>query len=297
MPELSEFDKQASEHVRGTNVFTLEFPQGYDAYKNEVDYKETLIPTSEGDAKVFVFHAKNPKKPTPVHIYVHGGGFVRPHGERDIICSAKYASLIGGIVFDVDYKLAPEYKFPCAFNETYDVVKWIFDNIDAIGGDARNITMSGYSAGANLTAAVTLKARETGDFRLSKQILCYPPTDLATDPGEKPAIPDEVNIPVERARMLNAMYLGDLENAKSPYASMVFAPDEMLKGLPDALVIVAGKDGLKFEGMTYARRLAENGVKVTLKNFLNSHHGFTINCMDEWEESQQLVIDTINSSL
>ncbi len=297
MPELSEFDRQAAEHIRGTSVFNIEISQGYETYKKETDCEEKLIPTCEGDARVYVLRAKNLKKPAPVHIYVHGGGFVKLHGERDIMCSAKYAALIGGIVFDIDYKLAPEYKFPCAFNEIYDIVKWIFNNIEAIGGDAKNVTMSGYSAGGNLTAAVAIRANETGDFRLRKQILCYPPTDLATDPGDKPMLVLEENIPPERSRMLNAMYIGDSGNAKSPYASMVFAPDEMLKGLPEALVIVAGKDALKFEGMDYARRLYENGVKVTIKNFLNSRHGFMINCVDEWEEAQQLVIDTINGTI
>jgi len=292
MPELSDYDIKCAEVVRSSSVYDYTPSEGYSRYLSDVIHKETTIPTREGETKVHIFTAKDLKKLAPVHIYVHGGGFARGHGVRDELCSAKYAALIQGIVYDIDYKLAPEYKFPCAFNEVYDVTKWIFDHIDEIGGDSENVTISGYSAGGNLTAAVAIRANETQDFKLRMQIICYAPTDLSTDPEQKPKLPD--NMPPERSRMLNAMYVGDPDKANSHYVSMVFAPDNLLTGLPDALVIAAGNDVLKFEGIELAKRLIENGVKVTAKCFPGCRHGFMINCMDSWEEAQQLVIDTIN---
>lgn len=101
-------------------------------------------------------------------------------------------------------------------------------------------------------------------------------------------------IPVERGRMFSLAYTdGELENLKDSYCSPLLASEEMLKGLPEALVTSAGHDNFRFEDAEYAKRLVLAGVKVTQKCFLDSYHGFIVHCTDEWEAGQQLVIDTI----
>ena len=278
--------------VRGGNRFPFQPSDDYRKYLNDVEVDTITIPASDGDCRAYVFSAKNRMSPSPVHIYLHGGGFILEHGERDELCAAKYAAVSGGIVFDIDYKLAPEHKFPAAFNEVYDAVKWIYDNVDSFGGDKFNITISGYSAGGNLTAAIAMRANKTKEFKLRRLFLCYSPLDLATDPAEKAEDFSE-HMPPERARMYNAMYLGDNADPENPYISPVYASAEMLSGLPDICIITAGTDMLKQEAHDFAVKLIENGVKVTVKCFLQARHGFMINCNDQWKEAQQMVIDGI----
>ena len=153
--------------------------------------------------------------------------------------------------------------------------------------------MGGHSAGANLTAAVCLKANETKEFQLCLQVLDYGAFDMLTDPADKPEA--ETNrIPVERGRMFAQAYTnGNADRLKEPYCSPLLASDEMLRGLPEALVTSAGHDNFRFEDAEYAKKLALAGVKVTQKCFLHSYHGFIVHCTEEWEEGQQLIIDTL----
>jgi acetyl esterase len=282
--------------VRETNVVEVTMPDDYIGYLEEAECEESWINTSEGKTHIFIVKSKNREKNCPVYINFHGGGFARPYGKRNTVFCARVASAMKGIAIDVDYKLAPEYPFPAAFNEAYDVAKWVFKNIELLGGDPNRVSMGGDSAGGNLTAAVALKANQTKEFRLRMQIIIYGAMDFVTDPADKPEA--RVNlIPIERCRAFTSLYTDDIEEVvKSPYVSMRFAPIEMLYGLPDALLITAGHDNFRFEAEEYASRMISAGVKVTAKRFLNSNHGFVINCNAEWEEAQQLIINTLKSA-
>ena len=119
---------------------------------------------------------------------------------------------------------------------------------------------------------------------------------MATDPADKPEAATNM-IPMERGRMFNLAYTnGDLTVLNDPYCSPLLASDAMLTGLPEALVISAGLDDFRFEDEQYAIRMAAMGVKVTVKRFLESKHGFIIHCTEEWEEGQELVIETIKQA-
>lgn len=270
-----------------------------DEYKKNLllsDREEFELESQGVPFKVYVFTAKNRTANCPVHINVHGGGFVRPHVIRDEIWTSKVADAIHGIGVDVDYSLAPEYPYPTAVSQTYDAVKWVFSKLAEWDADDKRVSMGGYSAGANLTAVTAIKANETKDFRLCLQILGYGCFDMATDPADKPDA--EYNmIPVERGRMFNECYTeNDPEKLASPYCSPLFASDEQLRGLPDALVISAGEDNFRFEDSDYVKRLMLNGVKVTAKQYMNSNHGFIIHCTAEWEEAQELILDMLKKA-
>ncbi|MGE4353825.1 MAG: alpha/beta hydrolase [Oscillospiraceae bacterium] len=285
-----------AEHLRGTNVATENITAEYQKNLSLSEREIVDVPTASGTAKCYIFRAKNRTAHCPVHINIHGGGFVRPHLIRDEIYSSKIADGIRGIVVDVDYHLAPEYPYPDAFNECYDICRWVFSQAETWGADSRRISMGGHSAGGNLTAAVALKANQTGDFRLCLQVIDYAALDMFTDPAEKPEA-DTNMIPVERGRMFTEAYTGgDLSLTRDPFCSPLAAPDKMLVGLPDALVITAGKDNFRFENEAYALRLASMGAQVTVKRFLNSYHGFIIHCTGEWEAAQQLIIETIRQA-
>ena len=282
--------------LRGTNVAKENITPEYKKNLELAVRKEYHVPSENGSVTCYVFTAKNRTANCPVHINVHGGGFVRPHVLRDEIYSAKMADGIRGIVVDVDYSLAPEYPFPTAFMECYDVCQWVFTMLNIWDGDENRVSMGGHSAGANLTAAVCLKANQTGDFKLCLQVLDYGAFDLATDPADKPEA-DTNMIPVERGRMFNVAYTDDRPDIlRNIYCSPLLADDQQLKGLPDALVISAGKDNFRFEDEKYAIRMAAAGVTVTVKRFLESCHGFIVHCTEEWEEAQALIIRTVASA-
>lgn len=295
---LSEERKvQLADYLRGTNVTQEHITPEYRKCLELADKETVLIPVGEtDDVTCYVFTAKNRTANCPVHINVHGGGFVRPHVERDEIYSAKVADAIGGIVVDVDYKLAPEYPFPTAFHEAYEVCCWTFSKLKEWDADEKRVSMGGHSAGANLTAAVVLKANQTKEFALCLQVLDYGAFDMATDPADKKESATNL-IPVERSRMFTEAYTeGDLSLAKNPYCSPLLAPEEMLKGLPEALVVAAGQDNFRFEDMEYGVRMALAGNKVTIKCFTESKHGFIVHCTEEWEAGQKLVIDAIRQA-
>lgn len=283
--------------VRTKSMFEPEFSDSYLKNLEKVEIEEQNILTREGLTHIFILKAKERTENCPVYINIHGGGYVRGHEHRETIFSSRIVSDIKGIGIDIDYRLAPEYPFPVAFNESYDVVKWVFDNAVMLGIDSRKVIVGGHSAGGNLTAAIAMKAQETGDFHMLLQIMNYPATDNVTDPAKRQGAAENV-LPPDRIRTFMTLYTDDnQETANSPYVSMLFAPDSLLQGLPDALIITAGRDSFRFEGEQYGARLVANGVVVTEKRFLNSNHGFLTYCKDEWNEAQLLILDVIESKL
>lgn len=296
MALTTERKKELTDYLRGTNVAAEHITEEYKKNLLLAEREEADVPTASGTSKCYIFRAKNRTANCPVHINIHGGGFVRPHLLRDEIYSSKIADAIEGIVVDVDYRLAPEYPFPTAFDESYDICKWVFAQAKSWNADEKRISLGGHSAGGNLTAAIALKANQTGDFRLCLQVIDYGALDMVTDPADKKEA--EVNlIPVERGRMFSEAYSdGNPELYKNPLFSPSMATDEMIIGMPEALVICAGKDNFRFEEYDYAVRLASLGVKVTLQCFTESLHGFIVHCTGEWEAGQQLIIDAIRQA-
>lgn len=293
MMAATEEEIEIARNLRIPRLLPNEYTDEYLGFQNMVERELKELENSEGKTPVHIIKAKNRDKKAPVHLYLHGGGFVLGHGDRDIYFCSRLAAQTRSIVVDIDYKLAPEYRYPSAFNESYAVARWVFDNIEDLGGDPEKVTINGYSAGGNLAAAVALKAVQTGDFQLRMLLMNYAIIDLVTDPGEKG--PGEGSVLVERGRFFNRLYTGgDSDIAKSPYVSMRFAPEEALSRLPETVIVTAGNDSLRFECEEFATHLIELGVKVTGKRFVESAHGFTINCMDQWNEAQTMTIDILN---
>ncbi|MCC8126804.1 MAG: alpha/beta hydrolase [Clostridiales bacterium] len=297
MALTEERKQELTSYLRGTSVAKENITPEYRKCLELADKETFVLPVgADDDVTVYVFTAKNRTANCPVHINIHGGGFVRPHVERDEIYSSKVADAIRGIVVDVDYKLAPEYPYPTAFDEAYEVGRWTFSKCREWDADETRVSMGGHSAGANLTAAVALKANQTKDFALCLQVLDYGAFDMVTDPADKKEALTNM-IPIERCRMFTEAYTdGDLSLASEAYCSPLMATDEMLKGLPEALVIAAGLDNFRFEDADYAARMGLAGVKVTFKCFTESRHGFIVHCTEEWEAGQEMVIDAIRKA-
>jgi acetyl esterase len=208
----------------------------------------------------------------PVLVYFHGGGWVLGDlDSHDGICRA-LANGAGCLVVSVDYRLAPEAKFPAAPDDCYAATVWTAEHAASLGGDPRRIAVGGDSAGGNLAAVVALMSRDKGGPELCFQLLICPiiDRDFATASYRDNA----EGYGLMRADMEYAWkhYLRSDADAQNPYAAPLRAKD--LAALPPGVVITAGYDVLRDEGEAYARRLQEAGVKVELARYPTLVHGF-----------------------
>ncbi|SFU76041.1 acetyl esterase [Clostridium sp. DSM 8431] len=263
-------------------------------YINQVTIEECELETRQGKTKYYQIQGQNRKENSPLVIMVHGGGFCKGYSEADRAFAAMIAVETNTLILDIDYKLAPEYPFPAAFEEVYDVTKWAYENEDKLGIDKSKIVLCGSSAGGNLVVATAMEAVKTKEFEIKLQILNYPALDLYTDPEEK-AQGIKSYIPFEQSRQYNSLYILSIEESENPYVSLIFAKEDMLKGMPDSLFITGGLDVLHAEAEKFAYKMIEAGSKVTVKRFLNSDHAFTVRCTGEWLEAHRLIVETINN--
>jgi acetyl esterase len=257
------------------------------------EIKEMFVKTRAEDAHIYIHYPLVGKAPYPLYVNIHGGGFVKGHFQVDELFCRKVVNNVGCMVIDIDYKLAPEFMFPYALNECYDVIKWAYDNSEKLGIDKSRIAVGGHSAGGNLIAGITLMAKENKDFPIVCQILEYPAMDLLSDPALKNT--SDAVIPLEKARMYNDMYVKE-EDKCNPLASPVFASTEQLRGLPPALIIIAELDRLRDEGEKYASMLIQAGVEVSAKRFIGARHGFTIKLLDDYEKSTEMIVKALRSA-
>jgi acetyl esterase len=230
------------------------------------------IPGSEGTIPVRIYTPEG-AGPFPVLVYFHGGGWVICNLDTHDDTCRRLANQAGCIVVSVDYRLAPEHKFPAAAEDCYAATCWVAENAGSSNGDPTRLAIGGDSAGGNLTAVVSLMARDRGSPPLVFQLLIYPVTDYHT-PGTPSYQENAEGYFLTRDDMIWFWnhYLNDESEAKHPYASPLQAPD--LSNLPPALVITAEFDPLRDEGERYAERLRKAGVPVVLKRYDGMIHGF-----------------------
>ena len=208
----------------------------------------------------------------PLLVWLHGGGWVAGDlDNHDATCRA-LANASGCKIVAIDYRLAPEHKFPAGLDDCYAATRWLATHGDSLGIDPRRIAIAGDSAGGNLAAAVTLMARDRGGPVLAFQLLVYPVTHHAFDTPSYRQYGDGYLLTAEGMRWNWNHYLPDAAAGLDPLASPLLAPD--LRSLPPALVIVAECDPLCDESEAYARRLADAGVPVECKRYDGMLHAF-----------------------
>jgi acetyl esterase len=207
----------------------------------------------------------------PALVYFHGGGFVIGDlDSHDQVCRA-LANATPAIVISVDYRLAPEAKFPAAVEDSIAATRWIAGNAEKLGIDERRLAVGGDSAGANLAAVVALDAREHGP-PLVFQLLIYPTTDMHTDRPSHQRNRDQLPLKLSTMHWFLNHYLRGPKDKLDWRASPLHA--DTLEGLPPALVITAGFDPLADEGEAYAQALMRAGVPVQHDTFDGQIHGF-----------------------
>lgn len=212
--------------------------------------------------------------PFPVLVYFHGGGWVLGDlDSHDALCRS-LANGTGCIAVAVDYRLAPEHKFPAATDDCYAATKWIAENASHFNGDPARIAIGGDSAGGNLAAVVAQMIRDQGGPPLVLQLLLCPLTDFTADNRSLRENAEGYLLTVLDLQWFAKHYLNRAEEKNHPLASPMLAAD--LRGLPSALVITAEFDPLRDEGEEYGNRLKEAGVPVTISRYKGTIHGFII---------------------
>jgi acetyl esterase len=204
-------------------------------------------------------------------VFFHGGGWVIGDlDSHDVVCR-KLAHEGEMRVVSVDYRLAPEHKFPAAADDAVTATKWVAANASQLGIDATQLIVGGDSAGGNLAAVVALAARDGGP-KLAGQVLIYPATDFAMSHPSHSEPETSILLTHSVIKWFCNHYLGSTADIAHWKASPARA--QSLAGLPPAYVLTAGADPLRDEGAEYAARLKEAGVPMTYRHFPGQFHGF-----------------------
>jgi acetyl esterase len=208
----------------------------------------------------------------PVLVWFHGGGWtIGDLDTHDVPCR-EFANLARCAVVSVGYRLAPEHKFPAAFEDAVAATHWVLANAGALGLDGSRLAVGGDSAGGNLAAAVTIEFRETWAPRIAAQVLIYPATDMAADTRSHREFADGYMLTRDAILWFKGLYLNGPEDEANWRASPLRADD--LSNVPPAYIVTAGFDPLLDEGRAYADRLRAAGVSVTYECFEGQIHGF-----------------------
>jgi acetyl esterase/lipase len=233
--------------------------------------RDLKIPGPAGEIPIRVYTPKI-QSPAPALIYFHGGGWVLGDLEsHDHVCRA-LANNASCVVLSVDYRLAPEHKFPAAVHDSFAATQWIADHAGELGVDRSRIAVGGDSAGGNLAAVVSQVARDRGGPGIAYQLLIYPSTDMRMN---MPSIEENADGPLLTKASMHWFvnhYLNSDADRTDPLASPLLASS--LRGLPPAFIVTAECDPLRDEGEAYGQHLREAGVPVEVQRYEGMPHGF-----------------------
>lgn len=245
------------------------------AIKPLFEFWDHRVPVGDHDVPVRIFHPKT-RESQELLLFFHGGGWVTGNIDTYTATCASLADDTGRRVASVDYRLAPEFPFPCAVEDCYGVARELFLHSELLEAEPPQITLIGDSAGGNLAAVVSLLAADRGEFQVENQVLIYPATNNVHDETSPfPSIRENgENYLLTSKKICDylSLYIQSPEDFLSPYFAPLLAED--LSGQPRTLVITAQFDPLRDEGEEYGRRLKAAGCEVELYRFDDMLHGF-----------------------
>jgi acetyl esterase len=257
--------------------------------------EDRRIPGPAGEIPVRIYTPEG-SGPFPLIAFFHGGGFVLCSLEtHDELCRAMCRDA-DAVVVSVDYRLAPEAKYPAAADDCYAATAWCAAHAAELGADAARLVVAGDSAGGNLAAVTALRARDLGAPRIRHQVLIYPATHCDFDTPSYRENAQGYFLTADAMRWFWAHYLENPAQASEPYACPAHAAD--LKGLPPATVITAEYDPLRDEGEDYAAQLRAAGVPVVLKRYDGMIHGFVSmgDVFDDARAAQRLIAEQLRAA-
>lgn len=235
---------------------------------------DRTIPGPGGDIPVRVYVPTTEPGPRPALVYFHGGGFVIGDLDTHDGTVRAVAEASGATVVSVDYRRAPEHRFPAAVDDCLAAVRWVAGNGAALDVDPARLAVGGDSAGGNLATVVAQQLAAAGGPSLRFQLLVYPVTDATMT---HPSIDENAEgyfLTKDTMIWFLDHYLGEGDDPTDPRVSPLHALDEALAGLPPALVVTAEFDPLRDEGEAYGARLAAAGVETTVTRYDGVIHGF-----------------------
>lgn len=232
----------------------------------------------------------------PTMIFLHGGGFVMGSLETHDALVRELVLRSGWNALSVDYRLAPEHRFPAALDDAYAALLWT-TGLEAArrGVDARRIVVCGESAGANIAAALAIASRDRLGPTLIRQILIYPPLDHRNDTPSHRNPELQCQLTTARMSWYWQQYLGPGGDHMDPLAAPGLCDN--LAGLPDAIMVTAECDPLRDEAESYAGRLIEADVNVVSRRFMGSFHGFmNLLSLRQTQQALQFVTDLLRET-
>lgn len=234
--------------------------------------EERKLSGPAGDIPVRIYWPAAPSGAlAPMVVFAHGGGFVFCDLDtHDDLCRS-LANGIGAVVVSVDYRLAPEARWPAAAEDVYVVLCWVARRGDELGGDATKLVVAGDSAGGNLAAVTTILARDRGGPDIAGQALLYPVIAANFDTESYRRFGSGFYNTRAAMAWYWDQYVPDIGDRAHPHAAPLHAD---LRGLPPAVVVTAGFDPLHSEGKSYAEALAAQGVPVLYRDYAGAIHGF-----------------------
>jgi len=208
----------------------------------------------------------------PTVIFFHGGWFIAGDLETHDRPLRALANAASCIVVAVDYRLAPEHPFPAAIDDGYAVLQWVASEGTKFGIDSNRLIVAGDSAGGTIATILARKAAENNGLRILLQVLMYPVTDPSLQTESWREFADGPVITLETARQAWQMYVPNIAERQNADAAPIFATN--LAGSASALIIIAECDPLRDEGLAYAARLQQAGIKVKASIYKEMPHGF-----------------------
>ncbi|MFJ3634098.1 alpha/beta hydrolase [Streptomyces sp. NPDC090112] len=229
-----------------------------------------------GEVRTRIVRPAGATGPLPVILYIHGAGWVFGNAHTHDRLVRELAVGAGAAVVFPEYDLSPEARYPVAIEQNYAVARWITTEGHRHGLDGGRLAVAGDSVGGNMSAALTLMAKERGDVRLVQQVLFYPVTDASFDTGSYLQFAEAYFLRRDAMRWFWDQYTTDPAQRAEITASPLRADSGQLAGLPPALVVTAEADVLRDEGEAYAAKLREAGVPVTALRALGTIHDFVM---------------------
>ena len=266
-PFLYELDYTAARKV-------LDDVQAAPVEKLPIDEEWITVPAAVGDARVRIIKPQGAAGVLPVILYIHGGGWILGNaGTHDRLVRELAVGTNAALAF-VEYPNSPEGRYPVAIEQGYATAQWITRDRETKGLDASRIAVAGDSVGGNMTAALTLMAKERGDVQFAHAQMYYPVTDAAMDTDSYDEFADGPFLTRKAMEWFWDAYIADPVQRDEITASPNRAMVEQLSGLPSTLLLVDEADVLRDESEAYAAKLRRAGVPITTVRYDGIHHDF-----------------------
>jgi acetyl esterase/lipase len=279
---------------KGTKV--VDETQSGEIYKPDVEIEDTTVPGGpSGQLSVRIMRPPGAAGKLPAIVYIHGAGWVfgNAHSHDRLIRELTVGT--GTAVVFPNYSLSPNAHYPVAIEESYAVLEWVAEHGAESGLDPSRIAVAGDSVGGNMTAALTLMAKQRSGPQITTQVLFYPVTDASFDTESYHQFATGYWLRRDAMQWFWDQYTTDEAQRNEITASPLRASTEQLTGLPKALVITGEADVLRDEGEAYGRKLREAGVDVTATRYEGIIHDFVmVNALRSTNAAEDAITQAIN---